>query len=170
MMTGINALCLLLATGLSGATARDELKPKLQAIYDEADSLLLKKDVKALAKFMGETRTMDFVFEGRSGKSNLQQSVRAMFVTLAGFDKVEKAKVEVVAVSQTGSTAVANVRTTLILKTKLIEKVVHTVEEDVYGTDTWVKQGAKWRLKLSKVVTARILTDGKPIKSGRSPS
>ena len=162
----LSALASLLVIAGPGQTIKNPIQTKIQALYDEADSLTFRRDIPGLSKFLLKTRTPDFLFIAKSGKTPLPQLIQSMSLVMRTIDKVVTATVKVNKLTVQGTTATTNLSTVFVfISKKTSAEPKHVYSEQVIGEDTWIKSGESWKLKVSMTTTEHLFKDGRPLNT-----
>ncbi len=101
---------------VSQAGAQPQLapvRPKIQALYDQSTSLLVKKDLNKLGDFFIQTRTTDFTYTS-PGKPNrkLPEIISSMKSVLGAYN-VRKATVKIEDLKVNAASSVATITTVM---------------------------------------------------------
>jgi len=157
-------LTLLLASPIcfTQTTKIDRTTLKIQTIYDQAGTYLIRQDLKDLVKYFQETRTQDYVYISSKGvKHPLTDMLRSMAMVFSSY-RIVRTSVHIDQLKSSGSSAMATVTTRIEMVPKMAgHRTTHTVGQEVHGIDTWTRVGDNWKLKLSKVSSESVLQDGK---------
>ena len=152
---------------VSQAGAQPQLasvRPKIQALYDQSTSLLVKKDLHKLGDFFIQTRTTDFTYTAPGKPNRKLPEIIASMKSVLGAYNVRKATVKIEDLKVNAASTVATITTVIELTSQSpTEKRIHTISQTVHGVDVWVQIKGSWKLKLSHVVSENLIRDGRAV-------
>jgi hypothetical protein len=158
---------LLLALPLFGLTVlanAEDMKAKLQPIYDQIAKATKDKDTTALRKIMRRYGTNDFVYIHHDGK---RQNTKQMLAEMESMAKVvgpfSRSTMAIESSAGNSKNAVVTVVSDWAMTMKGSDGKVHKVEGSERTTDTWIAVGKGWKLKQIQTKTSKASMDGKPI-------
>lgn len=155
------ALVLALAVVLPLAHAED-VKAKLQPIYDRFSALTKKKDVSGLEKLWGQIGGKGFVYEVNGQKQTADQMFGQMKAQISQVTKVQSIEQKIAKVKLSGDHADLTVNAVWVMVLNLDGKK-HTIKGVESTLDTWTKVGGQWRLTHMKAIKSTQTENGKPV-------
>ena len=155
------------ASALLCVASAQSLRSQVEAANKTTHKLMMAKDVKGLTKEWKGAATKDFKYVEAGRTMNMDQMCQGMAMGLGGMKKVLKADSKPLSVKEKGNTGTSTTSHVMEGITVGPDKKSHTVTFTGVSTETYVKQGGKW--KMSKMVWGKqtTLMDGKPMPTGQ---
>jgi hypothetical protein len=143
------------------------LRSQVEASDKATHKLMMVKDVKALGKMMKGASTKDFQYMDSGRTMNMEQMVQGMAMGLGQMTKMIKADTKILSVKEKGNAGSSTTDHVMEGITLGPDKKPHKMTFKGVSTETYVKQGGKW--KMSKMAWGKqtMLLDGKPMPTGK---
>ena len=139
----------------------DALRDQITAANAGYHKAMIKNDMKAMEAMMKNNITSDFTYEEMGRKLNFDQMITQMKAGMGAMKKITEANSKLITLKETGTKATATTLRSMAGVTMGPDKKQHTMAFSGTTTDTYVKQGGKW--KFSKMVWGKqtMSMDGK---------
>jgi ketosteroid isomerase-like protein len=154
-MKAWTALGLMALAPIATASGADSLRQTLDARYAAVTKAIQKRDITIVAAML----TPDYVAVSPSGRKLKRSDVLQQFQLQANAMGRVSWPRHIDSLTVTGTTATAVVSGHFTGYT--LGKQSHKVELIATTRDTWVKTAGAWKLKASKLMTNKVLFDGK---------
>lgn len=164
VMKGIAALTLLsLSFGIVHAQT---LKSEITASNKTACKFLLAKDFKGFKQHMKGQVTPDFKYIEAGKAMNFDKMCEGMEIGLGQMPKMSKVENKILKVTEKGNTGTSTIEHAMTGTMMGPDNKPHTMTFIGISTNTYVKQGGKW--KQSKMVWGKqtVKMDGKAMTAG----
>ncbi|RYG19348.1 nuclear transport factor 2 family protein [bacterium] len=142
------AVVISLSAVLCNASAQS-LRSQIDAANKTSSRLMMAKDVKGLTKHWKAGMTPDFKYVEGGKTQNFDAMAAGMAMGLGQMNKLSKAESKLLTLKEKGNTATATTR--------------HTMGFTGVSSDTYVKQGGKWRMSKMSWLKQTSSMDGKPM-------
>jgi hypothetical protein len=155
------------ASALLCVASAQSLRSQIEAANKTTHKLMMAKDVKGLTKEWKGAATADFKYVDAGRTMNMDQMCQGMAMGLGQMKKLLKADSKILSVKEKGNTGTSTTDHIMEGVTVGPDKKPHTMTFKGVSTETYVKQGGKW--KMSKMAWGKqtMLMDGKPMPTGR---
>jgi hypothetical protein len=165
-LLSVLALIALALAGTPPAARADDrtVRRDLDAIYAKYVQAAKQKEKTALKQFIQQYTVADFQQKVPGGRTLNRAQVTAMMTEgpAAGTRIVdEQLKIHQLAVKGNVAVMTYNDQTTAIVADQ--QGKSHKIVSTSTSRDTWVKKPAGWKMRLSEVLQAKTMMDGKPV-------
>jgi hypothetical protein len=166
LLSVLALIALVLAgTPPPGARADDRtVRRDLDAIYAKYVQAAKQKEKTALKQFIQQYTVADFQQKVPGGRTLNRAQVTAMLTEGPAADTRivdEQLKIHQRAVKGNVAVVTYNDQTTAIVADQ--QGTSHKIVSTSTSRDTWVKKPAGWKMRLSEVLQAKTMMDGKPV-------
>lgn len=148
---------------LAGGAHAQSPRTQIDALNARIVKLMMAKDVKGLTKAMKAGLTPDFKYvEG--GRTQTRDAMCAnMAMGIGQMQTMAKADAKTIALREKGDEAIAITLHTMKGTTMGADHKPHTLLFTGTSSDTYVKQGGKWRMSRMTWVKQTTTLDGRPL-------
>lgn len=162
-MKGVAFVIALL--GLTLVASADSLKAEIKASDKQICGAILTKNFPLLKKSVLSGVTPDFVYiENRPGKPlTATQMVSEMQMGLSAMQKITIATTQLLSYTVSGGTVVTKTNRTVGGLVVGKDKKPHTMLSSGMSTETYVKQGGRWKMSKMVWTDGPMTMDGKPM-------
>ena len=152
----------LTLVGLVAYASADSLKEQINTSSVKIGNAMKKKDMKAFEKIVKAGITSDFKYIENGQTMTFDQMFQMMKASFTTMDKVTMAETKILSVKESGKTATAKVRHTMVGTMKLQDNKTHKFTMTGVSVDSYKKIGKEWKMSVMDWKESKMTMDGKP--------